>query len=206
MQSLATSVVWAVTVESLPSRKARLLWSPMLLPLPRGARRALAPAAAASSHLCCLASRGIGSHCHIPALRVTSLDTGETFLPNWAMLAAVQSHLLLGKRCGLNGSLQQVGFNVPGHPRLDLVRLYLLCLSWTLEWIQEPLCPHRLSCGPQHCHVWVLKKRKSKWGYAGCFRDNISQVMCAWLCNPHAVATQRFFSCYMPRAVADSYW
>lgn len=86
----------------------------------------------------------------------------KLFLPNWAMLAAEQLHLLWGKGCGLDGSLQQAGFDVTGHPRLDLFRLYLLCLAQTLEWIQDPLCPHGLFSGPQRYHVWLLKQKKVK--------------------------------------------
>lgn len=165
---------WAVTVESLLLRKARLPWSPTLLSLLRGAGRALAPAAAASSHLRCAASRGIGSRCHIPALGVTGQETGETFLPNWAMLAARQPRLLWGKGCGLDGSLQQAGLDVPSHPRLDLFRLYLPSLAQTLEWIQDPLCPHGLSLALSVIVSDCSSKRKSKWGYAGYFRDSIS--------------------------------
>ena len=141
---------WAVVVESLPSWKARLPWSLTLLPLLWGTGRTLASAAAASSHLCYWGSRSIGSCCHIPALGVTGQETGEAFSPNWAVLAAEQPHLLWGKGCGLDGSLQQAGFNIPGDPRLNLFRFYLLCLAQTLERIQDHLCPHGFFSGPQH--------------------------------------------------------
>lgn len=142
---------WAVTIESLLSRKASLPWSPMLLPLlwgghwPQQLQHLPLSAAWPSEAL---------------AAAVTGQDTGEAFLPNWAVLAAEEPHLLWGKGCGLDGSLQQAGSDVPGRPRLDLFRLYLLCLAQTLEWIQDLLCPHGHFSGPQHYRVWLLKQEK----------------------------------------------
>lgn len=149
--------------------------------------RTLAAAAAASSQLCCSASGGIGSCCQVPALGVTGQEAGETSFA-WAMLDAEQPHLHWGKGSGLDRSLQQAGFDDPGHPRLDFSSLYLLCFAQTLEWIQDSLCPHELFSGPQHCCVWLLKQEKLKVRLHGQHSRQHFWTLCAWLYNPTALA------------------
>lgn len=199
---------WAVTVKSLLSQKARLPWSPMLLHLLWGVGRATAPAAAASCHLCCLASRGTGSCYYISALGATGQETREAFLPNWAMIAAEWSHLLWRKGWGHDGSLQQAGFDVQGHSRLDLFRLFFsVCVpcsnlrgypgsfmaSWGFLW-------------PSALSSLIAQAKESQ---SEVIQDTLETAFlnsCVLALITPMLSQHRTFFCYMPRAIDGSYW